>query len=322
MTIEMRLFPGAVSGAAGEPASAASARAAEDGPSSGAPADGDAAPGTTEACFAALVAWLMQVSPAAEGDAAEAASGDRRAAGSAAIARAPLGTTLSPLDANGASDVPNAPNGESLLARAVFSMASAKSDTAPAGATEPASPLPTPAGESSARSSGPLDLSFLGVAPAAAPARDLPAAPAAASAEPRAQFAAELGQRVVTMVEQGVNDARLRVHPEHLGPIEIRVRLDGDSAQVAFHSAHGAVRDALADAVPRLRELLGAAGFGLEHVDIGAGDPQGFGTPDGDARDADAVDRSAGASSAEAPAELDEPERRVAMTHGLVDTFA
>ena len=70
MTIEMRLFPGAVSGATGEPASAASARAAEDGLSSGAPADGDAAPGTTEACFAALVAWLMKVSPAAEGDAA------------------------------------------------------------------------------------------------------------------------------------------------------------------------------------------------------------------------------------------------------------
>src|SRR5690606_14709304 len=135
-----------------------------------------------------------------------------------------------------------------------------------------------------------------------------------------AQLGAELGQRVVLMVEQGVRDARLKVHPEHLGPIEIRVRLEGDSAQVTFHSAHAAVRDALADAVPRLREMLGGAGLDLAHVDIGAGDPSHAGTPD------DRLPSEARGTLLDAAdeADVDSVERAPAavIRRGLVDTFA
>ncbi len=320
MTIEMNLFPSTVGGA-GETGAAGSARAAGAPPD--AVADGDAAPGSAEACFAALVAWLMQVAPAeTRADAAAGAPGERPAAGFQTIARSAAGPVHAAPATSAAPDASAGTAGDALLARAVFSIASAEIGTPAEAAGVPSQP--TQGSESSARALGPLDLSFLGAAPAeSAPARELPApSPGAASAEPRAQFAAELGHRVVTMVEQGVNDARLRVHPEHLGPIEIRVRLDGDSAQVTFHSAHGAVRDALADAVPRLRELLADAGFGLDHVDIGAGDPQGFGASGDDARGASVADLAAGEAGADTPAEAGEPERRVAITHGLVDTFA
>lgn len=323
MAIEIRAFAGAASAATGEPGTGTSTRALQDGFSSVAAADGDPLPGSADACFAALVAWLMQVQPAAShGETSEGVSGDHATQGAPTIARVPLGgTTPSPFVANGAVDARDLPTDRGMLARAALSMAAAPSGVT-SDATEPAAALPAHPSESAPRSAAPLDLSFLNTASAGMPARELPAASGGTGAEPRMQFASELGQRVVTMVEHGAHDARLRVHPEHLGPIEIRVRLDGDSAQVTFHSAHAAVRDALADAVPRLRELLGAAGFGLGHVDIGAGDPQWAGTSDGRADDTRAADPNARESSTGAPVERDEPERVVAVTRGLVDTFA
>src|SRR5690606_18955813 len=133
--------------------SAASARPLEGAPSLG--ADGDAAVGSAEACFAALVAWLLQVSPAAGGGgAAEAVPGDRPAAGTPAIPRPTPGAPHASLVASG--DAHGMPAGETLLARAVFSIASAETGAASAGPT--AATLPEPSGESSARSSNPLDL--------------------------------------------------------------------------------------------------------------------------------------------------------------------
>ncbi len=42
-----------------------------------------------------------------------------------------------------------------------------------------------------------------------------------------------LAQQLLTMVQQGPQQMRLQLHPEHLGSIEVRVRLEGDGAQVA-----------------------------------------------------------------------------------------
>ena len=122
------------------------------------------------------------------------------------------------------------------------------------------------------------------------------------------------------MVEQGVHDARVRVHPEHLGPIEIRVRVEGDAAQVTFHSAHGAVRDALADAVPRLREMLGASELDLAQVNIGADDPSYDEAPE---HGAAAAEHDAG-DALESPVEAEPKDMasRTVVRRGLVDTFA
>jgi len=327
MTVDIKAVSTATSAAAGTPAPFA---VSNDMPVSGANADGEPASGSPDACFAALIAWLMQVPAAPEqGGAAESVSADAPA-GEAPAARPLAGRPLPlPLGLGSAADAeglaPGSPRtGGPSLARVMQSIAAAQStaSTNPdaSAVLEPAASLTAAASESSGRQAPPIDLSFLNAAPAPTPAREPSAAPGTGPAEPRLQFAAEIGQRVVTMVEHGVHDARLRVHPEHLGPIEIRVRLDGDNAQVTFHSAHAAVRDALTDAVPRLRELLGAAGFGLDHVDIGAGDSQWAGTPYGRAEEA--ADPASSDSAVGASIERDEPERAVAMTRGLVDTFA
>lgn len=77
-----------------------------------------------------------------------------------------------------------------------------------------------------------------------------------------------LGQRVVWMAEGGHETAELRLNPPHLGPLKVRVELNGDQANVSFSSNHVLVRDAVESAVPRLREMLEASGLSLANVDV------------------------------------------------------
>jgi flagellar hook-length control protein FliK len=121
---------------------------------------------------------------------------------------------------------------------------------------------------------------LLTAAGASTPAASLtPAAPAIALASAAwqalspgtAAFDAALGQRLVWMVGRGVQDARLQVVPEHLGPIDIRLRMDGDSAQLLLSSTQAVTRDALEQALPRLREQFADAGVQLTQADVGDG---------------------------------------------------
>ena len=82
------------------------------------------------------------------------------------------------------------------------------------------------------------------------------------------EFAQGLSDRVSWMVGNSLNGAKLQVNPPQLGPIELRIAVSGDHAQV-WMSAHSAVtRDALESSSPKLREMLGAQGFGQVSVDI------------------------------------------------------
>jgi hypothetical protein len=85
-------------------------------------------------------------------------------------------------------------------------------------------------------------------------------------------FERALGERLAWLVQEGPHDARIKLHPAELGSIDIRLSLDGDSTRISLASPHAVVRDALEQAVPRLRELLGSAGLDLSHVDVGTGD--------------------------------------------------
>jgi flagellar hook-length control protein FliK len=128
------------------------------------------------------------------------------------------------------------------------------------------------------------------------------------------------GERLVWMAQQGIKTARVRVHPEHLGPIDIRLKLDGDSAQVTLVAPHALARDALEQALPRLREVLGDAGVTLTEAQV---DHRGGGAADRhpDETDSDAVAIGASGAAREAAAE-ETPHRLALVRVGLVDRFA
>ena len=75
-----------------------------------------------------------------------------------------------------------------------------------------------------------------------------------------------VGEQVVWHVSQNIHAANLRLNPQHLGPLEMQVQMDGDKATLAFASQHAVVRDALESALPRLREMF--AQNGLDIVDV------------------------------------------------------
>jgi flagellar hook-length control protein FliK len=77
-----------------------------------------------------------------------------------------------------------------------------------------------------------------------------------------------LGDRIAWMLQQDIGQAHLKLNPPQLGPLEVRVQVNGDQATVAFTAHNQQARDALEGASQRLRDLLGAQGFVNVHVDI------------------------------------------------------
>nr|PZN78642.1 MAG: hypothetical protein DIU56_08515 [Pseudomonadota bacterium] len=74
-------------------------------------------------------------------------------------------------------------------------------------------------------------------------------------------WADELGTQLRWMVREGVETASLRLHPEELGPLEIRIAVRDGQASVWFAAANADTRTALENALPRLRELLASEGL-------------------------------------------------------------
>ena len=77
------------------------------------------------------------------------------------------------------------------------------------------------------------------------------------------QFAPALGARLSVLVRDGIEHAQLRLNPAELGPIEVRIDVDGPRAQVDFSAAHATTRQALQDAVPALASALRENGLTL-----------------------------------------------------------
>lgn len=84
-----------------------------------------------------------------------------------------------------------------------------------------------------------------------------------------ASWSAGLGQRLLAMAENGVDAARLRLHPANLGPLDIQIAVEDDRAQVWFGAQNAATRDALEAALPRLREMFAEQGLELAQADVG-----------------------------------------------------
>ena len=78
----------------------------------------------------------------------------------------------------------------------------------------------------------------------------------------------EFGQRIQWMVNQSVSGAQIRITPQNMGPIEVRVQMQNDQATIAFTAQHGATREAIDAALPRLREMLSDQNVNVVDVDI------------------------------------------------------
>lgn len=100
--------------------------------------------------------------------------------------------------------------------------------------------------------------------------RVVQAAAIALPADLDAGFGDELGSRIVWMAEQKLGHAEIRVNPENLGPIDIRLQMDGNRISAQFQAANPDVRHALQAGMGHLRELLGRHGMELSDGQVGS----------------------------------------------------
>lgn len=76
--------------------------------------------------------------------------------------------------------------------------------------------------------------------------------------------------RVAWVANARQTSADMQINPPSLGPVEIRVSMNNDQANLSFFSPHAAVRDAIQAALPRLTDSLAASGLTLGNVFVGA----------------------------------------------------
>lgn len=75
-------------------------------------------------------------------------------------------------------------------------------------------------------------------------------------------------QRVQWVVGQSMSGAQIRLNPQHMGPIEVRVQMQNDQAMVSFTAQHGATREAIEAALPRLRDMLNEQNVNVVDIDV------------------------------------------------------
>jgi len=90
-----------------------------------------------------------------------------------------------------------------------------------------------------------------------------------------AAFNDELSAKITWMVNQDVQSASLRLSPEHLGPVEVRISVQNGSASVSFNANQADTRAALEQALPRLREMFATQGLVLSDASVSQQAPRG-----------------------------------------------
>ncbi len=129
------------------------------------------------------------------------------------------------------------------------------------------------------------------------------------------RWADAIGSRLVLMSMRGQQEGSLTLTPEHLGPVEVQISVSKDTANVWFGAQHADTRAALADAMPRLRELLAASGLSLGQSGVSEQAPRRTAGENIGGRAGGAITDVAG--TAEAP-----PAGWRALRSGLIDTYA
>ena len=130
----------------------------------------------------------------------------------------------------------------------------------------------------------------------------------------------QLAERVVMMTGNQLKSAEIRLTPAELGPLRVQVAVDDGAAHVTFHAQHAVTRDAIEQALPRLREMLAESGLSLGQADVS---DRGVGEGGQDAAGRDPVSNLASDGPEDMGADADREARgRVTTSSGLVDTFA
>jgi flagellar hook-length control protein FliK len=130
---------------------------------------------------------------------------------------------------------------------------------------------------------------------------------------------AALGQKVCWMISDQQHTASLRLDPPELGPLQVVLTIDNNQANAAFFATEPEVRRAIEAAMPRLREMMDAAGIQLGDATVGAGTSSDDDASPGAKHLSENGPRAGLDEARSVPANWTEVR---SVSRGLVDTFA
>ncbi|WP_297532866.1 flagellar hook-length control protein FliK [Thalassolituus sp.] len=137
----------------------------------------------------------------------------------------------------------------------------------------------------------------------------------------RREWTPALGARLVTMVANDVQQARIQLDPPELGSLEIRMQVQNDQASVQVSAQSHQVKDVLDNSAQRLRDALAAEGIELSEFSVSA-DSGGQGR-DGASDNSDGSNAGfAGGSGAEGEEVVGINQAHTPAPDSLLDTFA
>ncbi len=145
-----------------------------------------------------------------------------------------------------------------------------------------------------------------------------------------ATFAPALGHQLDTWMKNGVQHAEVQLSPQELGPIRVRIEMDGAQTRVHMTADVASTRDALQQAMPQLSDQLGLAGLSLSGSSVSdqpsfqqsqaqANADGGFGNG---GRSSGATRETGGAGDLHADAAIASAARQHAQRRGLLDMYA
>ena len=145
--------------------------------------------------------------------------------------------------------------------------------------------------------------------------------PAMKATPDAAGFPQEVLTRVRMIQGQGQTEARINLHPAELGRLQIAVTSEGDATRVAFVVDNAQAKEALEQAMPRLREFLQQAGLQLAEGSVSQqGQQNSAGFADSETRSGDG--HSANAHDAEEDVVINGKSDRGSDPSRMLDAYA
>ena len=131
-------------------------------------------------------------------------------------------------------------------------------------------------------------------------------------------WADEFSQKIVWVTSQNGQSAELHLNPPQLGPLDVLIKVNGDQATALFTSSHAVVRDAIEQAMPKLREMLADSGIMLGNATVSDQSPREQQTKQTDQQHK----REGGQAKIDQTILVGGTQVRYGHHQGLVDTFA
>jgi flagellar hook-length control protein FliK len=125
-------------------------------------------------------------------------------------------------------------------------------------------------------------------------------------------FAQDLSQQIAWLGNQNIKQARIRLHPEELGSLDVQVSVTHGRVDVVFSAQHPGAVAAVQQSLPQLDHMLAQHGLSLGHAEVGQhdrGDRQGQAA-------------GAGSTTLDEPGEIHTIGTTALGQIGLLDAFA